>query len=132
MAFGGSLTQKLHDEPGYLDHREDTTAPLEVQYGPAHEIELVEGGLLHKITGNRRIKVDSCTPRASSGSPRSSCRRPRRKTKSVEAFRIDGAKAFALAVQWHPEWQVMENPFSRALFAAFGQASRDYANRRIR
>ena len=33
--------------------------------------------------------------------------------------------AFALAVQWHPEWQVMKNPFSRALFAAFGDAARD-------
>ena len=27
------------------------------------------------------------------------------------------APAFALAVQWHPEWQVMSNPFSKALFA---------------
>jgi putative glutamine amidotransferase len=50
----------------------------------------------------------------------------------IEAFRIDGAKTFALAVQWHPEWKVMENPFSRALFAAFGQAGRDHANRRTR
>jgi putative glutamine amidotransferase len=32
---------------------------------------------------------------------------------------------FAVAVQWHPEWQVMSNPFSRALFAAFGSASRE-------
>ena len=50
----------------------------------------------------------------------------------IEAFRIDGAKTFALAVQWHPEWKVMENPFSRALFAAFGQAGRDHVSRRNR
>jgi putative glutamine amidotransferase len=30
-------------------------------------------------------------------------------------------------VQWHPEWQVMANPFSRALFAAFGQAAAERA-----
>jgi putative glutamine amidotransferase len=30
-------------------------------------------------------------------------------------------------VQWHPEWQVMSNPFSRALFAAFGAAARERA-----
>ena len=45
----------------------------------------------------------------------------------VEAFRVRAAASFALAVQWHPEWQVMSNPFSRALFAAFGAASRERA-----
>ena len=34
------------------------------------------------------------------------------------------AAGFALAVQWHPEWQVLENPWSRRLFAAFGAAAR--------
>jgi putative glutamine amidotransferase len=43
----------------------------------------------------------------------------------VEAFRVKDAPSFALAVQWHPEWQVMMNPFSRAMFAAFGAASRE-------
>jgi putative glutamine amidotransferase len=33
-------------------------------------------------------------------------------------------------VQWHPEWQVMSNDFSRAVFAAFGDAARQRANRR--
>jgi putative glutamine amidotransferase len=45
----------------------------------------------------------------------------------VEAFRVRDAKAFAMAVQWHPEWQVMGNPFSRALFGAFGAAARRYS-----
>jgi putative glutamine amidotransferase len=27
-------------------------------------------------------------------------------------------------LQWHPEWQFEKNPFSRALFAAFGAAAR--------
>jgi len=45
----------------------------------------------------------------------------------IEAFRVRNAQRFALAVQWHPEWKVMSNPFSRALFAAFGEASRERA-----
>ena len=45
----------------------------------------------------------------------------------VEAFRVDGSNAFALAVQWHPEWQVTDNEFSMAIFSAFGDACRDYA-----
>ena len=42
----------------------------------------------------------------------------------VEAFRVKSAPSFALAVQWHPEWKVMTNPFSQALFAEFGRAAR--------
>jgi putative glutamine amidotransferase len=45
----------------------------------------------------------------------------------VEAFRVREAPGFAVAVQWHPEWQVMANDFSRALFAAFGDAARKRA-----
>jgi putative glutamine amidotransferase len=37
---------------------------------------------------------------------------------------VQSAPTFALAVQWHPEWQVMSNPFSKALFAEFGKAAR--------
>jgi putative glutamine amidotransferase len=48
----------------------------------------------------------------------------------VEAFTVDGAQAFALAVQWHPEWQAMKNDFSRALFAEFGDAARLRSARR--
>jgi putative glutamine amidotransferase len=45
----------------------------------------------------------------------------------IEAFHVRDARRFAVAVQWHPEWKVTSNPFSRALFAAFGAASREHA-----
>ena len=40
----------------------------------------------------------------------------------VEAIRVVDANAFAIAVQWHPEWRVSENPDSVAIFDAFGLA----------
>ena len=132
VALGGTLAQKLHELPGRLDHREDKEQPLEEQYGPAHEIELAEGGLLHQIAGRRTLEVNSLH---SQGVERLAPRLVAEAKASdgvIEAFRIDGAKTFALAVQWHPEWKVMENPFSRALFAAFGQAGREHAMRRSR
>jgi putative glutamine amidotransferase len=132
VALGGTLAQQLQDLPGNLDHREDKDLPLEAQYGPAHDIELVDGGLLHRIAGSRTLKVNSLH---SQGVERLAPRLVTEATASdgvIEAFRIDGAKSFALAVQWHPEWKVMENPFSRALFAAFGQAGREHASRRAR
>ena len=48
----------------------------------------------------------------------------------IEAFRVDAAPAFALAVQWHPEWKVMQNEFSQALFKAFCDACRVRASQR--
>ena len=44
----------------------------------------------------------------------------------IEAVRVESAKSFALAVQWHPEWQVLDNPDSVKLFSAFGEACRRY------
>ena len=130
VAFGGSLVQKRQEQPGKFDHREDGTQPLDVQYSPSHDVELTEGGLLHGLAGQRRIKVNSLH---SQGVVQIS---PRLVTEAkaddgvVEAFRVASAPTFALAVQWHPEWKVMDNPFSRALFAAFGQAGRARAARR--
>ena len=50
----------------------------------------------------------------------------------VEAYSMGDANAFALAVQWHPEWRVSENPDSMKLFGAFGQACRNYQSKRGR
>jgi putative glutamine amidotransferase len=41
---------------------------------------------------------------------------------TIEAVRVEGARAFAVGVQWHPEWRVLDNFVSRRLFAAFGEA----------
>jgi putative glutamine amidotransferase len=132
VAFGGSLIQKLQEQPGKLDHREDKTQPLEVQYAPAHEVELAAGGFLHGLAGRRRIKVNSVH---SQGVERLGARLVTEAVAEdgvIEAFHVDGAPAFALAVQWHPEWKVMDNLFSRALFAAFGKAARERASRRAK
>lgn len=45
----------------------------------------------------------------------------------VEAFSVAGAQAFALGVQWHPEWKVLDNPVSMKIFEAFGDACRSRA-----
>lgn len=132
VAFGGSLIQKLQEQPGLRDHREDSTQPLETQYAPAHDVELAEGGMLHRLAGERRIKVNSLHSQGVDRLGRSLVAEATAEDGVIEAFRVADAPAFALAVQWHPEWKVMENPFSRALFAAFGEAGREFATRRNR
>jgi putative glutamine amidotransferase len=50
---------------------------------------------------------------------------------TIEAVSVANAPGFALGVQWHPEWRVLENVWSRRLFAAFGDAARARAAARL-
>ena len=128
VAFGGTLWQKLHEVEGLRDHREDLKAPLEEQYGPAHEIELMRGGVLHKLAGKDRLTVNSLHSQGVQTLGHNLEVEARAPDGVVEAFRVRNAPSFAVAVQWHPEWQFSENPFSVALFAAFGEAARERAH----
>jgi putative glutamine amidotransferase len=124
VAFGGSLWQKLHAVPGHLNHREDSGQALEQQYGPAHEVVLEPGGILRRLAGADRIQVNSLHAQGVRELGKGLAVEARAPDGVIEAFRVQAARNFALAVQWHPEWRVASNPFSRALFAEFGAACR--------
>jgi putative glutamine amidotransferase len=130
VAFGGTLHQKLHEVPGYLDHRDDESQPLEVQYGLAHDVTLEPGGVLRSLASSDRLRVNSLHSQGIERLGEALAVEARAPDGVIEAFRVRAARRFALAVQWHPEWKVMSNPFSRALFAAFGQAAAERAQSR--
>src|SRR5262252_6116201 len=127
VAFGGTLHQKVHQLAGRLDHREDESRELDIQYGPAHELILEPGGLLRSLCASDQVRVNSLHSQGIERLGSELTVEARAPDGVIEAFRVKRAGRFALAVQWHPEWQVMSNPFSRALFAAFGEASRERA-----
>jgi putative glutamine amidotransferase len=125
VAFGGTLHQRLHEVPGFLDHRDDESQPLEVQYSPAHDVTLEPGGVLRGLAGVERVKVNSLHHQGVNQLGPNLLAEARAPDGVVEAFRVKDAPRFAMATQWHPEWQVMSNSFSRALFAAFGASALD-------
>jgi putative glutamine amidotransferase len=127
VAFGGSLHQNVQDVPGRMDHREDSSQPLDLRYGPVHEVHLTEGGLLHGLLGCRVIEVNSLHSQGVDRPADGLVVEASAPDGTVESFRVADASSFALAVQWHPEWQVMKNPQSLALFEAFGDACRERA-----
>jgi len=112
------------------DHREDKSQSLEIQYAPAHAVELVRGGLLHAVAGADQVMVNSLHAQGVQTLGSGLDIEARAPDGLIEAFRVRAAPGFTLAVQWHPEWQVMKNPFSHALFAAFGAAARARINAR--
>ena len=128
VAYGGTLCQRLHEVPGNIEHREDEATPLDVQYGPSHEVRLEPGGTLRKIAGRDRLSVNSLHWQGVLTLGKDLLVEARAPDGLIEAFRVADAPSFALGLQWHPEWQFATNPFSSALFAAFGEACRQRAS----
>ena len=126
VAFGGSLHQHVHEVPGYGLHREKNDAELDVQYAPAHGVEFTKGGLLHRITGETEARVNSVHSQAVNRLGDGLRVEAHADDGLVEAFTVEDAPGFTLAVQWHPEWKVTENPVSLKIFRAYGDACRKY------
>jgi putative glutamine amidotransferase len=132
VAYGGSLHQKLHEVSGFIEHREDKTAALDVQYGPAHTIEIAADGLLFKAWGKTLAQVNSVHTQGVERLGDGLVAEAFAPDGLIEAFSVIDAKAFALGVQWHPEWKVTENPFYLSIFTLFGDACRNRATTRAR
>ncbi len=127
VALGGTLHQHVQEVPGRFDHRENHEAPLDEQYGPAHDVT-VQGGLLAKIVREKTFRVNSLHSQGIDRIASSLHADAVAPDGQIEAVSAPGAKGFLLAVQWHPEWRWAENAQSRAIYAAFGEAVREAAN----
>jgi putative glutamine amidotransferase len=133
VALGGTLHQEVHALPGRLDHRSDKTVPLRERYKDAHSIALTPGGRLQGLLeGASEITVNSLHGQAIDRLAPGLAIEAVAPDGTIEAVSVIEAPAFALAVQWHPESGVQDNPVSRALFAAFGSACRARAAGRAR
>ncbi|MGA7595666.1 MAG: gamma-glutamyl-gamma-aminobutyrate hydrolase family protein [Gallionella sp.] len=131
VAFGGSLHQAVHENPGMSDHREAEAPSLEARYGQAHPVRTVANGKLAAITGCSEIMVNSLHGQGIDRLGDGLVAEAYAPDGLVEAISISGAKSFALAVQWHPEWNVMNVPAYLAVFRAFGEACRSSVAQRI-
>ena len=84
------------------------------------------GGLLASLAGTTEVMVNSLH---SQGIDRPG---PALRVEAVapdgqiEAVSLPEAR-FVVGVQWHPEYKVLENPLSKALFRMFAQACRHAA-----
>ncbi|MEM1412141.1 MAG: gamma-glutamyl-gamma-aminobutyrate hydrolase family protein [Pseudomonadota bacterium] len=129
VAFGGTLHQKVHEVDGHRVHKENPEDPVEVQYGPVHEVQFENGGVLADITGVSSAAVNSLHSQGVDRLGEELAVEARAEDGLIEAFVVRDAPGFNLSVQWHPEWQVRDNSVSLALFRAFGAACRRYRDR---
>ncbi len=123
VALGGTLHQRVHRLPGREDHRGQGPEPDD-RYAPRHPVALC--GNLAAVLGHDSITVNSVHGQAIDRLAQGLAVEATAPDGTIEAVRVEG-QAFALGVQWHPEWNYAANPDSVALFAAFGDACRAFA-----
>ena len=129
VALGGTLHQAVQDLAGKHDHRAPSNAPVDVQYGLAHDVDVVPGGLLAQILGAGPVRVNSVHGQGANRLAPGARIEALAPDGLVEAFTLPAASGFNLCLQWHPEWQAADNPVSMKLLRAFGAACQSFRDR---
>ncbi len=129
VALGGSLHTRIHEQPGFQDHRGKTGVPFDEMYGPAHPVAFTPDGVFARLIGKTSTIVNSLHWQGIDRVADRLVVEGRAPDGVVEAVRVKDA-GFGLGVQWHPEFRATENPDSVKLFQAFGAAARERAKRR--
>jgi putative glutamine amidotransferase len=130
VLYGGTLHRHVHEVPGRLDHREVTGVPDNVAYGPIHQVKLTEGGVLQQILGASEVAVNSLHGQGVARLGEGLQIEAIAEDGQIEALSVIGSKAFAVGVQWHPEYRYWENPQYNKLLQAFHDAAKEYQQRK--
>ncbi|MGB0748673.1 MAG: gamma-glutamyl-gamma-aminobutyrate hydrolase family protein [Magnetospiraceae bacterium] len=116
VLLGGTLIQHIPDTvPDALAHEQPNP-----RTEPGHAVTVLEGSLLHRITGELSFSVNSAHHQAAADEPagvRVSARAPDGVIEAIEA----PDKRFCLGVQWHPEYHI--SPADGRILAAFVAAA---------
>lgn len=122
VAMGGSLYPEIRDLPGRDNHRMPPDGTLEEKFALRHTVEFSENGPFHQLFGCQKVMTNTLHGQG--------IKRPGSRViidgyapdETPEAIYIESAPGFTMSVQWHPEWDAANDPVSRPLFKAFGEA----------
>ncbi|MCR8826418.1 gamma-glutamyl-gamma-aminobutyrate hydrolase family protein [Pseudosulfitobacter koreensis] len=127
VAMGGSLYPEIRDLPGRSNHRMPPDGTLEEKFALRHEVTFSEGGPFHRLMGNQVVKTNTLHGQGIKAAGKRVVIDGYAPDGTPEAIYIDGAPGFTMSVQWHPEYNAAMDPVSKILFAAFGNALRDWS-----
>jgi len=131
VALGGTLATEIQEEEGRQDHRVvEGDHPHDVRFGLSHTVTLTPGGQLEAILGVQDLHVNSLHRQAIADLAEGLDVEATAEDGTVEAVSVRAAQAFALGVQWHPEYWAAQagdkDAASTRIFQAFGDAVRAY------
>lgn len=128
VALGGTLQTEIQERDGALDHRMPDAPTRDKRYAPRQTLTAAPGTCLAAIAGAAPIQVNSLHRQAIDRLAAGLRAEAFAEDGIIEAVSPDNAQAFALGVQWHPEYWATSDPTSAAIFAAFGDAVRRHAS----
>ncbi len=117
VLLGGTLYQHIPDEvDGALAHEQPGPRTK-----PGHDVAVKSGTLLHRITGERSLPVNSAHHQAAKSVGPGVVVNATSSDGVIEGIE-DPRLRFCLGVQWHPEYSI--SPGDDKIFAAFIDAAR--------
>ncbi|WP_137699899.1 gamma-glutamyl-gamma-aminobutyrate hydrolase family protein [Marimonas lutisalis] len=130
VAFGSTLHPEIRDLPGRDNHRMPPDGTLEEKFALRHTVTFTEDGVFHRLMGAQEVLTNTLHGQGISKPGTRVVIDGHAHDGTPEAIYIKDAPGFTLSVQWHPEWNAANDPVSRPLFVAFGDAARAWADGR--
>jgi putative glutamine amidotransferase len=127
VAMGGTLYPEIRDLPGRDNHRMPPEGTMEEQFALRHKVRFQPGGVFHRLMGAEEVMTNTLHGQGIVRPGHGVVIDGWAHDDTPEALYLDGARGFTLAVQWHPEYNATNDPVSRPLFTAFGDAVRAWA-----
>ncbi len=127
VALGGTLDSEIHEMEDRDDHRYEDVPERDVMFKIHQKVKVKPDTCLANLVGSGEITVNSLHRQAISKTAPNLAIEALADDGTIEAVSVIGAKAFAMGVQWHPEYWVESDSTSATLFRAFGKAVQEYA-----
>ena len=126
VALGGSLYPEIRDLPGRDNHRMPPDGTIEEKFALRHDVTLTPGGVFAQVFGADVVRTNTLHGQGIKVAGPNVVVDGHAPDGTPEAIYVKDAKGFGLGVQWHPEYNAADDPVSRPLFDALGQACRDW------
>ena len=131
VALGGTLLTEIQALSGRKDHRAPTSDHQDERFRIAHPVEVSSGGCLEKVLGAEPFEVNSLHRQAVGALGNGLTIEAQAEDGTIEAVSVKDSPGYVLATQWHPEYWVTTDGPSKKLFQAFGDAVRNYREKRL-
>lgn len=131
VALGGTLAAEIQDRPGAMDHRAPVSDDQDERFAIRQPVSIRPGSCLAGIFGAGEIMINSVHRQAVDRLGDRLQVEAVAPDGTIEAVSVVDAPAFAVGVQWHPEYWASTDDASARIFRAFGDAAREHAQRRM-
>jgi len=124
VALGGTLTAEVQELPGRIDHRAPQSDSQDERFAIRQPVSIKPGSCLAGIFGAGEVTVNSVHRQAVDRLGGRLMVEAVAEDGTVEAVSVRDSRAFAVGVQWHPEYWAKSDDASARIFKAFGDAAR--------